>query len=227
MIKKSLMGVAAAGLIVSTQSHDHRAYLISELDAGAVQNILEKAENVRTSFLPFQSLTLVLDSPGGLADGMNVILRELERSDIKFNTQIEYMAASAAAVLFTKGEKRVMIKDSEILFHRVRIMVGMFGTIVLTAHDIATYVNTGKMPVDFEGDAQSAIDFLNGVDRKVIVDVLASLLKTDDNLIKTVAKNLGMTEEEVVKNLLPVGKDVILTAEEALKLGVATEIKEI
>ncbi|MBA4259183.1 MAG: hypothetical protein C0446_08460 [Chitinophaga sp.] len=219
-------------------------YLHSDVEEDSARSIIKDIQNVGL----FTKVNLVLESDGGLVRQENVIRRALGKS---YNSEVLKFAASAAAMLFIGGDNRVMTEGSAILFHEARLILGkgLFVTITDLAYITSGHFNEKyifnkslekmylnvKMFKRLSGEEhytkiEFAKDLLNFLAskaslkelKKAVDEMIAEHLKD----IKLIAKKTRLSEKEVMQKIMIPNKDTIISAKEALKLGIATDIKE-
>lgn len=231
-MKKTLTSMAAAGIIAaaSTASLDNTVLVQEEFTAQLANMVKQDQDAITAITVPFERQMVVISSPGGNSSSLDVINALLQRSTVGVDTQVAGHAASAAAVLFTLGKTRVMAPTDEIMFHRVRIMLG------------GSFLNPGRpfTAQDFEDlllhkkllrkdataeDLKVGLKALKEIPEKDLRELIASMRRIDLKMIQNVAKNLNLSETFVATNICKNNEDTTFTGEEAFKLGIATDLK--
>jgi len=171
---------------------------------------------------------LIIHSPGGSVSDMELLLQIMKTNKRYVQTEIPVFAASAAADVFLAGNKRLMAKNAEILFHEVRIMLGdpFSGMLMITYTDLKSFAETGKLADNSEhlkrGSEKQAIESLKEIPLEIIKKMVEHMTKLHEKHIEFVMERTGLTKEEVISKILIPNVDVTFGLEEALKLNIAT-----
>jgi ATP-dependent protease ClpP protease subunit len=206
---------AVVGTVILAKQQDTKSYFIGELDNNMEVSVLKDIDAAETFIFPNETLTIIIKSPGGLADSYKNIKRAVTSSKIPhINTKITGWAASAAALTFLLGEERTMTEDSTILFHYVRVTV--LGQ-AITAEDLRLF--KAKDP-NLNPDKYMAIKVVEASGQ--LDEIFKYLEKIDSELDVAVDKIIGTDNR---KKILVHGKDITLTSKEALSLNVATKVE--
>ena len=177
-----------------------------------VLNALDAAEKVVTEG---ETFTLIITSPGGSSNALATLIDRLLSTELKVITKVHTYAFSAGAISFVLGDERVMEKNSSLLFHGARFIIN---GLHITKPVLDKYLSGEK---DLLSD-----EMLKMLEREAIENliearqVLIDLMEKDRVLLESIFP------KEVVDKLLVEGKDVVISAEEALEMGVATSIYE-
>lgn len=239
--------VIAIGLVASTMLAgiylvpDKDVYLNSDVNAKEARNVITAVESAGM----FQTINLVLESNGGEVRQEAVIKHVLGKH---YNSEVLGFAASAAAMLFIGGKKRVMHSDSRVLFHEVRIHIS--SKVYITVTDMAYvhsrhFTKTHKFNESLEavykerfvmmsmmGQTYTKVDFAQELyeylrskaSEEDLGELVKDMIDTHLKDIKIISDKTGMTVEEVRKKVMIPNVDKVMTAEEALKLGIATKV---
>lgn len=222
----SALAVLVGITVVKTELRETdilNAEVTSESISPLVKNLMDDSPLLE----PFMTTTLVINSPGGSVDQMNLLLEAGLKSTRTIVTKVPKFAASAAADIFLMGDVRLMGKDAKVLFHEVRIAVGGFfgiGGYYVTYTDLKSILETGKLGPNSsyakeEASVVSAVKENIGTTLAELVNIMTEL---HEDHIAYLMKRLDMTREDVLKHLLIPNKDVILNYKQAKKLGIAT-----
>lgn len=212
-------------------------------------NSMFGADTYVPRLLNYSHHTIEIDSPGGNSSAtllMEQTIDDMKAGGTKVTTKVNSLAASAGAILFMQGDERIMAKTAILLFHG-----GHYGGYGLTqatlgkakafidAGKLDRYILTGKIESVEDIYALSTINTfvqdpgtgLAGV-KHTINSAYNSLKLLNDEIIDQVTVSLNKmgkrvwTNGEVQKELFAdFEDDVIITADKALELGIATEVK--
>ena len=208
--------------------------LNTEVDYYSMNTLLDKIKEANDFIVPFESTVVTINSPGGLADAL-VEFQRADKGSVPIDTYISVSAASAAALAFLEGRNRYMHPEATILFHGVRVFVNTnYGVLIVTAPDARHLVEHKVFRDDTaehnkkvlqhlkeSGDLESILSELS----KLLEDIVADMEDMDKKMVSYVAKKLDVSEEFVRSFLIVPNKDVVLTAEQAHRLGIATHVK--
>lgn len=231
LVAAALTGLSGGYMAMNIQL-ENTVYAIGEVNDSMSRRIeLDVLEAVRIR-IPGEYIKLKINSPGGEVDQMDKIQDVLEHSNMEVDTEVSKFAASAATVLFALGEKRIIAADAKLVYHRARvhIQVGLADAYPLTAAAARQFLANGTLPTSNEASnlevIKAAQEVLKGIDVEVLRSVAADLEATDKELIEVVAKGSGLSIEFVSSQLIkPLGFRIV-QGTEAVKLGLATELKE-
>jgi ATP-dependent protease ClpP protease subunit len=209
---------------------ENRIYAIGTVDETLSRRVEVDVQNANFIVLPFEVIKLKIDSPGGEVTHLNKILDVLEHSKLNINTEVQEFAASAATVIFAAGTNRAIKSDAALIYHRARIQlqVTMFESYPITAAALDQFLKLGTLPSSNEAEDIAVIKkaeaMLKNVNVEMIKDVRDSLAKSDAKMIKYISDNCNISVEKLETEILkPLGY-VKVTGEEAVKLGLATEL---
>lgn len=234
-IQNTIMaGLVSVGLVGTSRINlENRIFINTEVMGPSAKSIFDDIQKITAFNLPFETITLVLNSPGGSLSSMGDMIKELKQTEKQVDTEITEDASSAAAILFTIGKNRTMYQNSTILFHRVRLMVpiSLFMEVPVTAQMLQEYIDVGEVrqPSDPNYNLemiQGLNNLLKTIPKSVILKAIAGLNTSDARLITILVQHLGRSKEWVIQHLLPIGKDVTYTAQQAYELGIATQIRK-
>lgn len=241
-VMKSVAGLVFVGLaaILSTQDYEalttNKIFLSTEVSHESMHKLLEQINQANDIIVPFERTVVTLNSPGGSADAL-VEFQRASKGSIPIDTYISVGAASAAALAFLEGERRMMHPEATIMFHGVRIIVPTFhGIIVITAPDARNILSHGQFredTADINKTTIAAMKERNAYDAFIaeIKDGLKGMVdemeQLDVKMIEYVAEKLNVGQLFVKENLIVPNKDVRLSAAEAKRMGVANIITDL
>lgn len=207
------------------------------------------ADTYISRFFNYQEHVLLIDSPGGSGSAalkMVQTISEMKSNGTKVVTKVDSLAASAGAILFMQGDIRIMSPTATIVLHGAHF--GGYGLTQATLGHAKEFIDSGKFDkyiitgkVDSVEDVyalstigifiQDPATGLAGV-RHTINSAYMSLKKLNDEMVRQVTIQLNKlgkrtwTEQEVQKELFADFKDdVIISADKAIELGIATHIE--
>lgn len=175
---------------------------------------------------------VIISSPGGRYEGVYMFINLIEYSRVPVDTYIPNQAKSAAALMFLAGENRIMNEDATIMFHPAnRGVYTDYGTFYITTLDVLSVKILGYLLPWFTRSWNWTLQ------KKLIKEgkwkeVRDGFQMFDDgggpwlDDVSYVASRIGKSEEFVKTNILRTGEDIVLTAAQALKLGIATAVIE-
>lgn len=252
MLKKGLLaiGLLTSAVNFSNDSTEIKGVMmpvtLGSITEGFTMS-LAPVDIASSELLGHKSHTILIHSPGGALDTYYNIYDAVDKSNMEIVTKVDNYAASAAALLFLKGDKRVMKERATLIFHGVRI-----GTHNLTQYNLqqaVDFIDSGKLKKVIEGNyepttiedlqALTTIEFasqffkanLSAIEVQIKTN-LEGLKKANNYIVKNVTRQLNatgkfqFTEEWVIVNLFDNFKgDVVIDSATALKLGIATEVE--
>lgn len=192
---------------------------------------------------------LLIDSPGGSGSATLLIgqtIDQMKSNGTKIVTEVNSLAASAGALLFMQGDTRIIHKTAILLFHGGHY--GGYGLTQATLGRAKAFIDSGKLDkYIITGKIESVEDVyalstintfvqdpgtgLAGV-KHTINSAYNSLKLLNDEMVNQVVVQLNKlgkrtwTTAEVQKELFAdFEEDVIITADKALELGIATEVR--
>lgn len=187
--------------------------------------------------------TIIFNTPGGYVDSEQRMEETMKNSGLHITTKITDMAASAGAILFMKGDVRIMTKDAAILFHggtntgtnanmpalllaKKFIDEGKLESIVAGTYSPNSLLDLKAMETI---QAYVAVDGLNKLEANIQTDIFF-LTRVNERCVKQVyatlqAINPNVTYEYVLNNLFDnYNSNVILDSKTAKDIGIATEV---
>lgn len=227
--------------------------LVGEVTEKTARQLVKELNDAGKIRLPFEVVDIDISSPGGSIYAMHRIIGNIKELGFKVTTRTYSYAASAAGDIFLMGDRRIIGKEAMVLIHEGRIQ-HQDGLILTTTdvHEIVTKgdfpPNTSEHNKKVleklkNGEVkQSPLMALMGITAdgtkykdktpKEIAEMLKpDLVELDKDMqrlhkahIKFLMERLNMTEADIIKKVLIPNVDKEFTAEEALKLGIATEI---
>lgn len=188
--------------------------------------------------------TLALGTYGGMVFVKDEMVEVIKASKVPVDTYVEKFTASAGAMLFTEGEHRIMHKDAKIMFHGVSLN----GTILTepTINKMIDFVDSGKfegvifgtyrlstleeldlmkmllMIANSQGFSKAAefskylLEEFKVINQRMLLDVYKLVSVKHPHLTLDDVKRIVFANYE---------RDVVLTAQQAFDLGIATEIR--
>lgn len=244
--------ITAATLLLTTAAvltSKETVLLNSEVSARSIAPLVKELNN-NPILDPFRGYHLVLNSPGGLVLQEQLLIEMMKSSGRKITTEVPVFAASAAASLFLHGKERVMHKGAVLVIHEVRVPLSQ--DLVMTYSDAKSILEHGKLAPNssLKGERLGSVNLLDmliggGVkggkdskdDGKTIVDdikerfgdklkeLVAGMEKDHLKDIQHIMLVTGLTKATVEKEILISNVDNYISADKALELGLATEIK--
>lgn len=233
-LAKVLLGAIAIGtaLHVGLAGYlNKKTHLFSEVSMETVTPIVE--DLIEENFLsPLRTNTIMIESPGGLVSAYTLlenIINEEKAKGETFITEVREIAASAAALLFLHGDKRLMNHKAKLIFHEVRldVMINLGMSIQLTVTDLKSLVETGELGPNShltEDHKKIIIEILSKAGEKVVMEVLQDMLQTEMEHTAFIAGRINKSIEFVKENIIVPNTDITLDTDKALELGVATGV---
>ncbi len=172
------------------------------------QKLFETGDNIKIS----------INSLGGSVFSLEGIYVTLHKKQV--NTEIQFNASSAAAMIFITGKERAMNADSTVLFHGVRVMTPIGAINAKRAAEMLAAV-TKKMETATEAE-KLGLKLLQAQ----LSQLLLMLRAADSRLVLQIngLKNLSNKAKEAIIDAIKSGDDVTFNSEEALELEIATKV---
>lgn len=123
---------------------DNTVVISAPISGQSMQPVTQKVVDWILKGVKGGEVNIVLSSPGGsVVAGFFFVnkLKALQHKGVKVNCYVEDVAASMAFQILTQCDKRIVLNESFLLWHRVRVNVGgMFGAPMTApqAHDLMT-----------------------------------------------------------------------------------------
>ena len=150
--------------------------------------------------------TVVIDSPGGTFDFFSVRAPAIKRLGV---TTVANRVYSAASVLFVLGAERVVHKDSEILFHEVRV-VSTDGQHI-TVSDVDEY--------------EAILHYMHKTQPPEMFSEWRRQMHNAQNWFTQFIADHTHCPVNIVRNLI--SEDAIISGKEAYRYGLATKFGEL
>lgn len=233
------------GGFVATQ-YDIPLYLGGEFNSSVdQQSINSMIELIKDGSHPI----ITVNTPGGSADALKNLLLFLKYNKVGFDTYTTKYTASAGALIWTLGDKRIVERDALITFHSVH--AGSYGLTATTVCNADKYIKSEKGKSDLRLLINNGMGFfLNqptttmqdikdmevvgiilgesgvaGVEQSL--DAICVQMKSFNELqIEVVSKELDLDKEFVRKVLFKNFEyDSTFTGQELFDMGIATEVR--
>jgi ATP-dependent protease ClpP protease subunit len=176
-----------------------------------------------------RQIDLLLNTPGGyvyVMDRIRVLINAAKDKNIIVRTNIVNYAASCGADIFMEGDVRIMGVNDDILFHEMSITIE---GVTLTVSELGEIVRTGTLTRAVD---RATITFINSkAGREYLQDNMSELrdalpeLEADmRRMDMLLAHQLGKSYAWVKANVCVPFKDTWFTGQQALELGIATQL---
>lgn len=215
----SVIIIITAAILFSigyTSEAENTTYRFSgKVGQPSIDGVLDSLDEAEKVITPKETYTLVITSLGGLADAYSTLITRMSITKLYIITKVHTWAVSAGAVMFILGDERIASSNAKILFHYSRFIMGKHA---VTEPMLTNYLKGDRnIPL-------AAIKTLDKMGRKEVVVYRDILKKANEDLYVLVSTRLG---KEVADKVLLLDRDVVLTAYEALELGIVTKVKKV
>lgn len=206
----------------------------SEFTFKTVDSLLNALQEAEKKLGPKDTFEVILTSPGGLVSAFKTLLHRMSLSPLHIRTVVHTGAYSAGAYTFILGDERVMEEDAEIMFHYARFSVRgqtITATVLRDYFKNRDLIERKKNMCLKIGAKQICRDVRSPIEKALgefpdstLKKWLKGLTKINNFMYQVVETRLG---KEIADKVLIDGKDIYLTAKEALELGIATRTYKI
>lgn len=224
-LRATIAAMAVTGLLVTSAFVEapfkKNIYLLDDVSPAPMTQMLDKIEDVG----PLTRANLIITSDGGLVDLFLTAKAAIKAGSV--DTEVVVGAYSAAGQLFLLGKNRVVHEGAIVHFHEPRLMRSApFGPpIVITYTDARSILETGKVAENSKskenGTDELIAELFKALPKKKQQELVDEMRKNFETIVKFTASRVGA---DVANQLFGPNKEVKLTADQALLLGVATKV---
>lgn len=187
IIKETIRGIQLVS-IEDEMLNSRELFLNEEVSSKTSTSLIKQLMYLEKQ-APGEPITLYINSPGGEVVSGLALYDYIQLMSSPVYTVCIGTAASMAAILFLAGEKRKMMKNTQLMIH----------------------------------DPSYASGDVGGAKPHEIQEKLDKLMETQKKLAHIIAERTGLSIKQVYRKTK---HDTYIGAEEALKLGLATEIMQ-